>query len=445
MRQIVLSAWIEVGVFASASIAHAAAPTQMSIQGKATDNAGAPLAPGSKSFLFRIFDSATLGVQLWPDNAGEPQAINTDVSGLWSANIGAVVPLISDVFSSDNRWLEIQIGTTTLPRVRLVTGPYAQRVATVDGASGGVITSKLAVGPGHTATGANTFVAGSACQATADYSTVGGGINNRVHAAYSSVAGGRDNWITPGSESEWYGTIGGGYSNFVGQHASTICGGHDNEIFAPYAVIGGGFDNAVAATANSSMIVGGGQCLAEGAFSLAAGRSAYTPHDGMFVWSDFSSAEPFPKVGDPNLFPGPNFFCCRTTGGVYFATGINASGHVTSASWLPAGGGAWVAFSDKNGKHGFQEVDQVKVLQKVIELPVTTWRYNTQSDSIRHIGPMAQDFRAAFGLGESEQFISPVDEAGVAFAAIQALAKQLKEKDAQILTLMARVEALEKK
>src|SRR5438105_690874 len=54
-------------------------------------------------------------------------------------------------------------------------------------------------------------------------------------------------------------------------------------------------------------------------------------------------------------------------------------------------------------------------------LPVSTWNYQAQGDGVRHMGPTAQDFKAAFGLGEDEQTISVVDEQGVALAAIQGL------------------------
>ncbi len=44
------------------------------------------------------------------------------------------------------------------------------------------------------------------------------------------------------------------------------------------------------------------------------------------------------------------------------------------------------------------------------------------------MGPTAQDFRAAFGLGEDETTISVVDEQGVALAAIQGLNQKLEAK-----------------
>ena len=72
------------------------------------------------------------------------------------------------------------------------------------------------------------------------------------------------------------------------------------------------------------------------------------------------------------------------------------------------------------------------------------YNYKSQDASIRHIGPMAQDFYAAFGVGRDEGFISTIDRDGVALAAIQGLHEIVKEKDAEIVALEARLAALEK-
>jgi len=92
--------------------------------------------------------------------------------------------------------------------------------------------------------------------------------------------------------------------------------------------------------------------------------------------------------------------------------------------------------SDRNAKENFAPVDHQAVLARVAALPVTKWNYKTDPKGVQHIGPMAQDFQAAFGLaGGDERHIYSVDEAGVALAAIQGLNEQLKDKDAQIRQL----------
>ena len=53
------------------------------------------------------------------------------------------------------------------------------------------------------------------------------------------------------------------------------------------------------------------------------------------------------------------------------------------------------------------------ILAKLVALPVSTWNYIGEDPSVRHLGPMAQDFKAAFGLGDTDQMISMVDANGV--------------------------------
>ncbi|QGX96788.1 tail fiber domain-containing protein (plasmid) [Roseovarius faecimaris] len=92
--------------------------------------------------------------------------------------------------------------------------------------------------------------------------------------------------------------------------------------------------------------------------------------------------------------------------------------------------------SDKNAKMAIVPVDPQEVLQKVAALPVSSWMYKDNADlGIRHMGPMAQDFHAAFGLGASDKGISSLDTSGVALAAIQALASENAELKARIARL----------
>jgi hypothetical protein len=92
--------------------------------------------------------------------------------------------------------------------------------------------------------------------------------------------------------------------------------------------------------------------------------------------------------------------------------------------------------SDRNAKENFTALDAKKVLAKVISLPVSEWNYKINFASIRHIGPMAQDFHAAFGLdGEDDKHIAVVDEGGVALAAIQGLNQKVEERNARIQAL----------
>jgi hypothetical protein len=100
--------------------------------------------------------------------------------------------------------------------------------------------------------------------------------------------------------------------------------------------------------------------------------------------------------------------------------------------------------SDRNAKENFTPLDARMVLARVAALPVTEWNYKDDAADKKHIGPVAQDFQAAFGLdGADDKHISVVDESGVALAAIQGLNQKLDEKDAQIADLKTRLEKLE--
>jgi len=91
--------------------------------------------------------------------------------------------------------------------------------------------------------------------------------------------------------------------------------------------------------------------------------------------------------------------------------------------------------SDRNTKKNIEAVNPVKVLEKVVELPISSWQFKQDTEKSRHLGPMAQDFYAAFGLGRDEKGIAPGDMSGVALAAIKGLYAAGKDKDAKIAHL----------
>ena len=126
---------------------------------------------------------------------------------------------------------------------------------------------------------------------------------------------------------------------------------------------------------------------------------------------------------------------------------------VVGGSGSPAycNGTSWVNGSDRNSKEAFTAVNPRAVLEKVSALPITEWKYKVEADGTEHLGPMAQDFHAAFGLnGADDKHIATVDEEGVALAAIQGLNQkveeqqaELKQKETEITDLKARLEKLE--
>jgi Chaperone of endosialidase len=88
--------------------------------------------------------------------------------------------------------------------------------------------------------------------------------------------------------------------------------------------------------------------------------------------------------------------------------------------------------SDRNLKRDIEQVDEASVLNGVAEMPISTWSYKSDDPSVRHMGPMAQDFKAAFGLGDTDRAYDSIDAHGVALAAIKALYERSRKQDARI-------------
>ncbi len=119
---------------------------------------------------------------------------------------------------------------------------------------------------------------------------------------------------------------------------------------------------------------------------------------------------------------------------------LDVQGHVRGTSFK--------ATSSRALKTGFEALDSGEVLAKLEQLPVTSWRYKTEDEDVRHFGPVAEDFQRLFGLGDGVS-IATVDADGVLMLAVQGLNSELKAqvqaKDAEIEALQARLAAIEEK
>jgi hypothetical protein len=199
--------------------------------------------------------------------------------------------------------------------------------------------------------------------------------------------------------------VGGGYANYATGDYSTIAGGVTNQASGDYSTIAGGIENDAA-----------------GMLSFAAGRKANAAYDGCFVWGD--------STDDTVSCTGSDQFIIQAGGGVTMYTNSG----LTSGATLPAGSGSWASLSDRDAKTGIQPVDAGAILAALAGLDVSAWSY-TASPSVRHVGPMAQDFYASFGYGDSERYISSIDADGVALAAIQALLARVEALEARVAEL----------
>ena len=185
----------------------------------------------------------------------------------------------------------------------------------------------------------------------------------------------------------------------------------------------------------------GSYTVSSGDYSTVMGWYANSnKHKGSFVYADYSNT----NGTDTTKSTSDNQFMVRAAGGIIFYSNSTLTAGVS----LPAGGGAWASVSDRNKKEHFKKEDALKILAKLKEMDISSWNYKTQSSSIRHIGPMAQDFYSAFHFGESDTTITTIDADGVSLLAIQALAQktdELKKKADEIERLKATIENMQKK
>ena len=75
------------------------------------------------------------------------------------------------------------------------------------------------------------------------------------------------------------------------------------------------------------------------------------------------------------------------------------------------------------------------ILARLVELPISVWTYGFDDPTVRHLGPMAQDFARAFGLGHNDRRIELVDANGVVMAACQALHRRVVDLEDRLAAL----------
>ncbi len=319
--------------------------------------------------------------------------------------------------------------------------------STVSGGEGNTasdVQSTVGGGSNNTASGfgdgegSATVAGGDSNNAPADDSTVAGGVRNTASDVYSAVGGGANNTASGDGDYQGAATVGGGQSNQATGDFSTVAGGNYNIASGDFSTVAGGLSNQ-----------------AKGIGSFAAGCNATATYYDSFVWGDNCSVTTQDTNNDQLV--------ARAFGGFFFLTD-SSQGMTGTGATLPAGSGSWSSLSDRNVKANFLSVDTASLLEKLAAMPIATWNYKSQAESIRHLGPTAQDFHEAFGLGEDDKHISTVDAQGVALAGIQALyqtvtglkqslaetqqslaelQQSLAEKDREIVELRSHVERLE--
>lgn len=130
-------------------------------------------------------------------------------------------------------------------------------------------------------------------------------------------------------------------------------------------------------------------------------------------------------------------FGVELVGSGFRAVNVDSSGNMQLFGTLTQG-------SSRDIKTGFGSLDPREALHRVSALPISLWSYKADGPAVRHLGPMAEDFHSAFGLGPDDKHVAPSDQAGVALLALQGLHQVVQEKDREIADLQGRLEELER-
>jgi hypothetical protein len=309
--------------------------------------------------------------------------------------------------------------------------------------------------------------------------TVGGGTWNAAHATNPTVAGGEYNLASVG-----WATVGGGYINQANGDYATVAGGYGNAASGSYSFAAGRrakathhgafvwADSAAAEFAstassqflvraaggvginanapNAALAVDGGNSIAR----IAVNSNSPTANAGLLLRQDGVSRWAIATVfsdGDLSFFRegvggGSRLFI--DDGGVnagYVGIGSAAPQyplHMASGAHVTTGG-VWTNASSRALKLDFAAVDRAAVLETLATLPIATWSYRAEGSGVRHLGPTAEDFYTAFGLGDGGAAIGTVDADGVALAAIQTLHQIVREQQAELAAQKTRIERLE--
>lgn len=123
-----------------------------------------------------------------------------------------------------------------------------------------------------------------------------------------------------------------------------------------------------------------------------------------------------------------SYISFRDTGESLFTTSANGARLTLT--------GNFVNSSDAALKENFEPVDRREVLKRLAAMPLSVWNYRSEGPEVLHMGPTAQDFARAFGLGDCDTAINTLDADGAALAAIQALYELQQERECDIADLV---------
>jgi len=207
-----------------------------------------------------------------------------------------------------------------------------------------------------------------------------------------------------------------GFAAFAtGTAAVAVNKGHSPGDFA-FSALEGYAEGDYAVGIGTNVHANGYHSMALGSMADANGKT------GAFVYGDLSTNNWLTALTDNQFVVRAQRFWLGSNSAVTATAGRFIE---TSTGAYLSSGGTWTNSSDSTKKTDFREIDGDSVLAKLASMPVRTWRYRDEDSTVRHMGPTAQEFRAAFSLGDSDKAIATVDADGVSLAAIQALERRV--------------------
>ena len=233
--------------------------------------------------------------------------------------------------------------------------------------------------------------------------------------------------------------------------ASTTCAtAMGNSVFAGgYGATA--FGTSTRASGNWSTATGY-ETTASGILSTALGMSTTASGDSstaIGTWVSTNSKSGACIIGDGSSAGTATNSSANDQMMMRFAGGyvLYSNRGLTTGVHMDAGVSGWTNYCDRNKKTNFCPIDGEELLLKIREIPITEWSYKGADPSIRYIGPMAQDFYAAFHLGGTDSLgINSISIDGVNMAAVQALEKrtaELQKASAKIAELEERTSELQ--
>ncbi|HEY0037459.1 MAG TPA: tail fiber domain-containing protein [Longimicrobium sp.] len=265
--------------------------------------------------------------------------------------------------------------------------------------------------------------------ANMDFFTFAGG-NQVTASGYGSFAFGDQ--VTASS------TVGVGFGSGVTVSGTAGFSAGASNVCSGFACVALGY--TVRAGGQGSVALGY-RTTANNDYAVAIGyRASNNTHTGTMVMGDESTTDSVRNQAD-------NEFRARYIGGFRLRVSAAANGNTPGAGGnvgcdLTPAVPTWTCASSRTLKTDYLSVDGEDVLRRVHDLPITTWTMTGGDHRVRHIGPVAEDFHRAFGMGLGPTTIGLGDIDGVNLAAAKALELRTARLQAQLDERTAEVAAL---